>query len=201
NGVTQNISGQVAWNSSGSVTINSSGLASAPAAGSAGTATVIRASFGTVAGSTTVTVTAGNVAANNLMTVSVNGSLCSPATSAGYFNKPCVSVTVCNPGTSTCQTVNDILLDTGSYGLRIFQQALTGLTLPQVSSGAGALAGCIHFADLSSIWGPIKLASVQLGSEPAVQIPIQVIDSTFGVLPTSCSGADPTPASAGYTGI
>ena len=42
-----------------------------------------------------------------------------------YPNKPCVSVTVCSPGTSTCQTISDILLDTGSTGLRIFKSLLT----------------------------------------------------------------------------
>jgi hypothetical protein len=135
------------------------------------------------------------------MAITVNGSLCSAATSANYFNKPCVSVTICNPGTSTCQTVNDILLDTGSYGLRVFNSAITGLTLTQASSGSGgSLAECIQFADLSSIWGPVKIASVKLGNEPAVQIPIQVIDAGFAT-PTSCGTPDATPTIAGYTGI
>jgi hypothetical protein len=134
----------------------------------------------------------------NEMTVSINGSLCSDATSAGYFNKPCVSVTVCNPGSSTCQTVNDILLDTGSYGLRIFKKEIPGLTLPQ---GVSGLAGCIQFADGSSLWGPVQLAGVQLGNEPAVQIPIQVIDSTFGTRPAACANADPDAVSAGFKGI
>jgi hypothetical protein len=137
----------------------------------------------------------------NMMTISVDGFLCSSATSANYLNKPCVSVTICNPGTSTCQTVNDILLDTGSFGLRIFKQAIPSLTLPQVASGAGSLAGCVQFADGTSLWGPIMLAGVQLGMEPAVQIPIQVIDAGFGTPPAQCANADPTPASAGYTGI
>jgi hypothetical protein len=137
------------------------------------------------------------------MAISVNGTLCSDATSGSYINKPCVSVTVCNPGTSTCQTINDVLLDTGSYGLRIFKQAIPGLTLPQVQSGTGSLAECIQYADTTSTWGPVKLASVQLGSEPAVQVPIQVIDATFaaGGIPTSCINADPDPVTAGYTGI
>lgn len=137
------------------------------------------------------------------MAISVNGSLCSDATSGSYINKACVSVTVCNPGTSTCQTINDILLDTGSYGLRIFKQAISGLTLPQVPSGSGSLAECIQFADLSSTWGPVKLADVQLGNEPPVQVPIQIIDATFasGGIPSSCAGAAPDQATAGYTGI
>ena len=72
-------------------------------------------------------------AANNVIPITVNGALCS---ANSYLNKPCVSVTVCTPGTSTCQTIDDILLDTGSYGLRIFKQALT-VSLPQVTGAAG----------------------------------------------------------------
>ena len=61
----------------------------------------------------------------NTMTITVNGSLCSSATSSGYLNKPCVSVTVCKDSScSSHVTINDILLDTASYGLRIFKQPL-----------------------------------------------------------------------------
>ena len=106
----------------------------------------------------------------------MNGSLCS---NNSFLNKACVSVTVCTPGTATCQTINDIVLDTESFGLRIFKQALN-VSLVQVSSGSGLLAECIQFADGSSDWGPVQTASIILGNEPAVQVPIQVIDSTFG---------------------
>jgi len=135
------------------------------------------------------------------MAITVNGALCSAATSANFINKPCVSVTICNPGSTTCQTINDILLDTGSYGLRIFKQAIPNLTLPQVSSGSGSLAECTQFADLSSLWGPIQMASVQLGGETAVQIPIQVIDASFATRPSQCSSAAADPVSAGFTGV
>ena len=40
-----------------------------------------------------------------------------------------VSVTVCVPGTSTCQTIPNIAVDTGSMGLRVLKSALT-LSLP-----------------------------------------------------------------------
>jgi len=133
---------------------------------------------------------------NNVLSITVNGSLCSPETS--YFNKPCVSVTICTPGTSSCQTINDILLDTGDFSLRIFKQALT-VSLPQVPGNAG-LAECIQYADGSSVWGPIQMAIVSLGNEPAVQVPIQVIDSTFGKLPAGCQGAYQSPSDAGFNG-
>jgi hypothetical protein len=140
----------------------------------------------------TLTVTGGG-STDNEIPITVNGALCSDNS---YLNKPCVSVTVCTPGTSTCQTINDILLDTGSYGLRLFKQVLT--VLPPAT---GNIAECIQFADGSSVWGPVQTADVILGNEPVVSVPIQVIDSTFGARPVGCFNADPTPAAAGFNGI
>jgi hypothetical protein len=200
-GSTQDLTTQVTWSaSSGIVQIGSTtGLVISPASGSSGTVTII-ATSGDITGSTTLTVTAGSSAGANVMAVTVNGSLCSDATSSGYFNKPCVSVTVCNPDGSVCQKVNDILLDTGSYGLRIFKEAIPGLTLTQATSGSGSLAECIQFADNSTIWGPVQLASVRMAGEAAVTIPIHVIDASFAT-PTSCGTPDANPVEAGYAGI
>ena len=149
-----------------------------------------------------------NVPGSNVLSITVNGSLCSPATSASYINKPCVSVTVCSPGApSTCQTINDILLDTGSYGLRIFKSVLSpALSFTQVASGSGALAECVQFADGSAEWGPVQVAGVRLASEPTVTVPLQVIDPGFANISTSltatiCPGADQSPAAAGFNGI
>jgi len=142
-----------------------------------------------------------SVSGNNVLSITVNGSLCSPTTSANYINKPCVSVTVCTPGTTTCQTINDILLDTGSSGLRIFKSVLTGVTLSQITSGSNSVAECVSFADGSSDWGPVMMADVLLGNEPAVQVPIQVIDSTFSKVPKTCGTPDSSPTLAGFNGI
>ncbi len=139
----------------------------------------------------------GSPVADNVVSITVNGSLCS---ADSYPNKPCVSVKICTAGASGCQTINDILLDTGSYGLRIFKQALT-VPLAQVTGSSGSLAECIQYADGSSDWGPVQMASVILGNEPAVQVPIQVIDSTFGTAPPGCQNADKSPADAGFNGI
>jgi hypothetical protein len=110
-------------------------------------------------------------------------------------------VTVCTPGTTTCQTINDILLDTASSGLRIFKQALN-VSLVQVASGSGSLAECVQYADGSSDWGPVQMAGVILGNEPAVQVPIQVIDSSFfSNAPSVCGTPDQSPSDAGYNGI
>jgi len=67
---------------------------------------------------------------SNLHSLTVNGATCTRATGT-YLNKPCVSVTVCLPGTSTCVLVDDILIDTGSYGLRLFKEVMP-FSLPLV---------------------------------------------------------------------
>jgi len=116
----------------------------------------------------------------NVLSVSVNGdsgALCSPAT--GYPNEPCVSLDICQPGSSNCVTVPDVLLDTGSVGLRLFQQVLGNLALPAVSVNGQPLAECVQYGDGSGDWGPIETAVVQLGNDSAGSMPIQVIDSTY----------------------
>jgi hypothetical protein len=135
----------------------------------------------------------------NVVILSVNGTNCRNAGS-GYVNKPCVSVTVCLPGTSSCALVDDIMLDTGSYGLRVFKQALP-FSLPLSTIGSATIAECIQYSDGASDWGPVALADVVLGGEPTIQIPVQVIDATFGTVPSSCTKLETSPAAAGYQGI
>jgi Protein of unknown function (DUF3443)/Bacterial Ig-like domain (group 2) len=210
----RDITTSVAWSSSAPdvATISASGLATSPTLSvvTASTATtVITATQGNVSGSAILTVTGGSAQlAANVMTITVNGSLCDATNtnSAGYINKPCVSVKVCTPGSTTaCQIINDILLDTGSYGLRIFKQAFTTLSLsslPSVTSDSGQpLATCAQFADGSAEWGAVQLADVVLGNEPAVTVPVQVIDATFGTVPASCGSPDLNPSAAGLNGI
>ncbi len=212
--VTTDLTASVTWTSSSpsvatiGTTSGSNGNVIAIAAGT----TTITAQLGRLSGFTTLKVTTGGsgIIGNNVLSITVNGSLCSQSTSASYPNKPCVSVTVCNPGDpSTCQTIDDILLDTGSFGLRIFKSAFLSsptMSFTQVTAGSGSLAECIQFGDGSSEWGPVQLAGVKLGSEPTVTVPVQIIDSAFADISTSststiCPGADPSPAAAGFNGI
>ncbi len=141
----------------------------------------------------------------NILALTVNGSTCA---ADSYINKPCVSIQICAPGsTSNCQTVNDILVDTGSFGLRVFKSVLNssllnGLTQVLTVDNKTA-AECVEFGDGSKDWGPVQKADIVLGSEPAVTVPIQVIDSTFSGSGGSavCSGAETDPTSAGLNGI
>jgi hypothetical protein len=193
----QDLTTSASWTSSDTTVAtisNAAGTNGRAASVNDGTTTII-AAVGGISKSTTLRVTSGPPI--NIIPITVNGSLCS---ANSYLNKPCVSVTVCTPGTSTCQTISDILLDTGSYGLRIFKQALT-VALPQLTGAFGEIAECVQFGDGSSLWGPVQTASVILANEPAVQVSIQVADSTFGTRSTGCLNADQTPAAAGFNGI
>jgi hypothetical protein len=118
----------------------------------------------------------------------------------GYINEPCVSVTICQPGTTTCQTIPNVLLDTGSYGLRLFSSVVT-LNLTSKTIAGGTMAECVSYADGSSQWGPVKSADVVLGQRRASNMPIHIVDAAFGTIPTDCTKPDSDPKAAGYNGI
>lgn len=98
----------------------------------------------------------------------------------GTANVPYVTVTVCAPGSSTaCVTIDHVILDTGSYGLRVLSSKVGALGLPSVQLTSGAVTGaaveCYQFV-LGGLWGPLAQADVLIGGEKASQIPIQLID-------------------------
>ncbi len=105
-----------------------------------------------------------------------------------YFNGAFTSVTICLPGQTTgCQTIDGVLVDTGSTGLRILGSVLT-LSLPQqVGSNGAPIVECAQFLD-GFTWGPVQTADLKLSGEQASRVPIQVIDERgFPAIPSSCS--------------
>src|SRR5439155_24183371 len=72
-----------------------------------------------------------------------------------YANGLFTSVTVCVPGTSSCQLISGILVDTGSTGLRVLSSALNNLNLPQqTATSGGPVVECAQFQD-GFTWGPV----------------------------------------------
>ena len=133
----------------------------------------------------TITTTGTNVAP-----IVVNSG---PAASEGfpYANGAFANVTVCVPGTSTCQTIDGVLVDTGSSGLRIISSALS-LSLPQQEASDGnPVVECLPFVD-SYTWGPVQTADVQIAGEKAASVPIQVLSDTDFTTPTTCSQGFPS---------
>ncbi|MCW3481296.1 DUF3443 domain-containing protein [Neisseriaceae bacterium JH1-16] len=128
-----------------------------------------------------------------------------PATNSFVtVNIPYVSVTLCAPGSGSCQTIDHVLVDTGSTGLRILASALN-VALPQQTNGSGVpIASCAQFAHSYS-WGAVKTADLKISGEQASSLPIQVIgDSGFPNVPSTCSSIGPamnTTSALGANGI
>jgi hypothetical protein len=137
----------------------------------------------------------------NVLAITIDPASAAVCTSA---NAPCTQVTICQPRTSNCQTIADVLVDTGSSGLRIFASAVR---IPLASSNLGE---CMYFGG-STDWGPVHTVDVVLGGEPAVLVPIQVVDPTFAGQYTSTGQpvsnicgvgvVDSSPVQAGFNGI
>jgi len=131
----------------------------------------------------------GSSGAANAVTVTVDGG------PASVPDALFTSVTVCVSGTSTCQTIDHIQIDTGSSGLRIIGSVLT-LALTQQTSSGTPVAECTIFGDGYS-WGPVKLADVKIGGETAANIPVQVMgDAAYptSTVPAECqNNAPPSP--------
>jgi hypothetical protein len=126
----------------------------------------------------------------------------------GNVNTLFTTITVCVPGSTTsCQTIDHIQVDTGSFGLRLLAPALT-LTLPveTLANSSNSLVECTVFLDGFS-WGPVATADVQISGETAKSLPVQVIgDSRFPTVPANCSGmgmgmAEDTVSAFGANGI
>jgi hypothetical protein len=85
-----------------------------------------------------------------------------------------------------------VLVDTGSYGLRIFASALksSGLALaiqPDPSNSSNSLGECGPFED-GYTWGPLVTADMRIGGEVASGLTVNVIDDNGSYAPTVPSG-------------
>jgi hypothetical protein len=143
-------------------------------------------------------------AGSNVAAVNVNGG---PVSTQIYPNGAFTSVTICNPGSTTaCQTVDGILVDTGSSGLRILQSEIPLLKLSTFLDGNGStLENCVSLADGSYLWGPVSLANIYISGEFGSTTPVQVISSSNIAVPDGCSNGgttnENTPQLLGANGI
>lgn len=147
-------------------------------------------------------------------TVDITASFGPNGQAFGYYNGVFTTVTVCQPSTSNCATIPNVLVDTGSIGLRILPSALGSVTLTQISDQSDdALEECVQFGNTSYTWGPMQLADVEIGGEKAPSIAVQLIGgNNFAVPSSTCltspvnpylpnNGDEDTLASLGSNGI
>jgi hypothetical protein len=179
---TGNFSTMITW-SANAGSINQSGLFTAPVVSSPLVVTITATSTETPSQLATATVTINPV---NLQPITVDAGP-QPQTFT-VVDEAFVSVTVCVPNTTTCQTIDHILVDTGSSGLRLLSSVLT-VPLPQQNDSSGnPLDECLVFLD-GYVWGPVASADIEITGEKASSAPVQVIISASGspAVPNSCS--------------
>jgi hypothetical protein len=126
----------------------------------------------------------------NVVAVTVDGGPAGVQANT-VFNIPYVSVTICAPGTTNCQTIDHIEVDTGSYGLRVISSVLNSSLLSalpvEASPVGGALAECTQFGD-GIAWGSMRTADVEMSSEKGSSVPMQVIgDPSYPNIPADCT--------------
>ena len=113
-------------------------------------------------------------------------------TSVNYptMNLPYVTVQVCHG--SQCVTVDHVVLDTGSYGLRVRSDfpGISGLNLPAVTNGTAPVMECAQFLG-GYMWGGVYQATVKVGGEATANpVPIQLVGGQNSFTPpNSCSSA------------
>ena len=109
-------------------------------------------------------------------------------------NLAVVSVPICAPGGSNCQTIDHVQVDTGSVGLRIEQSVLNPsllAALPTQSDAGGDPVGeCYQYVD-GYAFGSVRDADFQIGGEKVAGMPFQVVGDTgaFSTVPSECTAS------------
>jgi hypothetical protein len=106
----------------------------------------------------------------------------------GYTNGLFATVTLCVPGTTLCNTIEHMLVDTGSVGVRVLESLVTVGLPTATSSSGGDLAGCAPFVD-GTAWGPLRRADVQLGNQTAAGLTVHLIGTGSYLMPDGCAGS------------
>jgi hypothetical protein len=174
-------SSSVSASSSSGVTSSSSGVSASSSSG-------VTSSSSSGASSSSGGAHVFSLSSPNVVAVKVG-----PGTS-DYPNVPTTSVTVCIPRTTTCTTIANVLVDTGSVGLRLMASVIGSLALPPQTDPVvtnNTIAECLPFAD-GFTWGPLAMADVTMGGEKAGNVPINIIDdnnSFSPTMPANCSNS------------
>ncbi|MEI8325131.1 MAG: DUF3443 family protein [Betaproteobacteria bacterium] len=129
--------------------------------------------------------------ASNVVAVTVDsGPIDESGQSVNAINSLYTTVKVCHPASSTsCTTIDHVLVDTGSTGLRLLSSVLSSSLNLSVQNGSTGLPllSCAQFVDNTFAWGPVALADVTLGTKTAANVPIQLIgDPAYDQLSGVC---------------
>lgn len=140
---------------------------------------------------------AGNGNSANSVALSVTSGpsdMTNPA--GGYANILFATISLCEPGTTNCTSIDHVLVDTGSSGLRILASELpSGFSLPAIQASGKNVYECLPFVQ-SYAWGSVVHADLEMAGEKASSLPVQLIQNATA--PSTCSG---TVASSGSTSV
>jgi len=132
-------------------------------------------------------------ATTNAVPLVIDGGPIVGGAPVGSVNQSYVTITVCVPGTTNCQVIDHVWVDTGSYGLRLMPSVLT-LSLPAspAATGGNVIGDCVQFV-ASYMWGAVRVADVKIGGETAPSLPLQVVGdpSVPATAPSGCSAGMP----------
>jgi hypothetical protein len=157
----------------------------------------------------------GNSSSSAAKTTVVSNTVTLTASSGptgGIVNGLYVTVTVCQHGTTTCATINNVQVDTFSIGLRLVQGTLGSVMPTPINVNGSPVEECIQYGDTSYSWGPLEFADVQIGGETASNIPVQLLGQVSAPAPSNClttpvspnvpnGGNEDTVAALGANGI
>ena len=127
----------------------------------------------------------------NVATVTLDGG--PAALSQTDLNTPFVTITICAPGSTTnCQTIDHVILDTGSVGLRIIQPVINATLLAalpvETDTSGNAVGECYQYV-ASYAFGSVRQVDFSIVGEKVASMPVQVIGDTgtFANVPSACS--------------
>jgi hypothetical protein len=141
--------------------------------------------------SATATPTPTPTSVANVATVTLDGG--PSALTYTDLNTPFVTITICAPGSTTnCQTIDHVILDTGSVGLRIIQPVINATllaALPLETDTSGNSVGECYQYVASYAFGSVRLVDFSIVGEKVASMPVQVIGDTgtFNTVPSACS--------------
>ena len=179
-------------------------LLAACGGGGGGTSTTTGSSSGgtttTSSGSTTTSSSGGTTTpVSNTTPIVIDAGPAALNVGSGAYtatNIPYITITVCAPGsTSNCQTIDHVLLDTGSTGLRLEASVLNSTLLtamtPQTDAQGNPVGECYEYVD-GYVFGSVKNADFSVAGENVASMPLQVVGDTtggLGTVPHSCSSS------------
>jgi hypothetical protein len=126
---------------------------------------------------------------------------CVVGQTANRINTPYVTVTICQPNTSNCQTIDHVMVDTGSSGLRIVSTVLNTSLLGALQAGTDTtgqpLTECLAFGS-GYMWGTVRTADVRIATTGSGT---QEVASGLNIQIAGDSAASPVPSGSSCAGL